>query len=63
MKIETMESDIRELSVKLGSTININQTNVNPNRDKNYRKYYTPSSRKMIEEKFNWELNEFDYEF
>jgi chondroitin 4-sulfotransferase 11 len=63
MKIETMESDIRDLSVKLGSTININQTNVNPNRDKNYRKYYTPISRKMIEEKFDWELNEFDYEF
>lgn len=63
MMLENMSADISDLSKKLGVKIDINQTNVNPNRTKDYRKYYNDISKKMIEKEFSWELDKFEYKF
>jgi len=63
-KLETMDDDIKLIFAKLNIPISKAPTvNVNPNRDKNYRKYYTDKSRAMVEGAFHWSLNKFNYTF
>lgn len=63
-KLETMDDDIKLIFLKLNIPISKAPTvNVNPNRDKNYRKYYTDKSRAMVEGAFHWSLNKFNYTF
>jgi chondroitin 4-sulfotransferase 11 len=63
-KLETIDTDLEvifnELEIPLSQ---MPIKNVNPNRVKNYRQYYTPESKAMIEKYFAWELNEFEYKY
>jgi hypothetical protein len=63
LKLENIEKDITDLSSLLNTKIELNKTNVNPNRVKDYKKYYNERSKKMIEDKFSWELEYFNYTF
>mgnify|MGYP003649909549 CR=1 FL=1 len=46
-----------------GAKIRVPIVNVNPNKQKDYRQYYNPESRKLVEKHFAWELENFKYKF
>lgn len=63
-KLETMDKDIKVIFEKLNLPISKAPIiNVNPNRDKDYRKYYNDKSRALVESAFDWSLRKYDYTF
>lgn len=63
-KMENYDNDYKFICEKLGLPFNsVPLVNVNPNKEKDYRKYYNNKSIKMIENHFEWELNKFNYKF
>ncbi len=63
-KTENYNKDMKIVCDTIGLSLkDFPKTNVNPNRLTDYQKYYTPESRKLIEQYFEWELNEFNYNF
>ena len=63
-KMENYDNDYKLICKKLDLPFNsVPLVNVNPNKEKDYRKYYNNKSIKMIENHFEWELNKFNYKF
>ena len=63
-KLETMDEDMKVIFERLNLPLSKAPTiNVNPNRDKDYRKYYTEKSKAMVEGAFHWSLKKFNYTF
>lgn len=63
-KVETIDKDMAVILKKIGLPAEIvPKVNMNPNRVPDYRQYYSPTAKAMIEKHFAWELKEFNYEF
>jgi len=63
-KLESIQSDTKKLLKHLNiPESQVPVVNVNPNRDKNYRKYYNETSKNMIKQYFDWELETYKYIF
>lgn len=63
-KVETLDADMATIYEKLGlPKLDVPKVNMNPNRSSNYREYYSPKAKEMIEKHFSWELEKFGYEF
>jgi hypothetical protein len=61
-KVEQLESDLRELSERLGLKVSIPQSNESK-RNKDFRSYYDERSRRLIEESHREDLEAFGYSF
>ena len=59
--IENLEEDFKDISKILG--INSTLQHLNVSKRGSYRKYYTPTSRKIVEEIYKHDIALFDYKF
>jgi hypothetical protein len=65
LKFENLQDDFNDLikSANIQKDSHIPMLNKTKDRTRNYRSYYTPVARKVVEEKFKIELMIFNYEF
>jgi hypothetical protein len=61
-RFESVEDDFRRMSERAKlPEIQLQKINVTSHRD--YRKYYTPASREIVEQRYKRDLEYFGYEF
>jgi hypothetical protein len=65
MRFERLQDDFNEALQRLGvkTAIEIPKINVTAGRDRDYRAYYTPRARRLVERAFRDRLNRFGYRF
>jgi Sulfotransferase family len=65
MRFERLQHDFEGALRQAGITqsLTIPSVNVTADRDRNYRRYYTPSARRIVEYVFDRELVQFGYEY
>ena len=65
MRFECLQHDFEEALRRAGITqvLTIPNINVTANRDKDYRRYYTPSARRIVEYVLDRELAQFGYTY
>jgi hypothetical protein len=65
MRFERLQRDFDEVLRQAGvpQALTIPRINVTANRDKDYRRYYTPAARRFVEYALDRELVQFGYEY
>ena len=65
MRFENLEQDFKDMLKRLGvaKDVQLLKQNVDQTRRRDYRTYYTPTARKVVETAFKQELNTLGYEF
>jgi hypothetical protein len=65
MRFEHLQRDFDQVLAQAGVTqgLTIPRINVTSDRDRDYRRYYTPAARRIVEYVFERELVRFGYEF
>jgi len=65
MRFENLEADFKDVLKNLGvhRDVNLPKLNVDQTRRRDYRTYYTPEARKVLETAFRDELKTLGYEF
>jgi hypothetical protein len=61
-KVETLDDDWKKICIEIG----IEPTalaRINTSNREEYRKYYTPETRRIIAKRFEWVINKFNYSF
>ena len=62
-KYETLEADWARISARLGITQKLPSLNVNPERQRDYTRYYSERARKIVAERFAVDVEYFGYRF
>jgi hypothetical protein len=65
MRFESLQTDLDGVLARAGVTrrIVIPNFNITPERDRDYRRYYTPRTRRIVESRFAEDLRRYDYQF
>ncbi|MEJ7583960.1 MAG: hypothetical protein WKF43_07695 [Acidimicrobiales bacterium] len=65
MRFEQLQADFNAVLERLGvePTLTIPRGNVTAGREADYRSYYTPEARAIVEKAFAPDLEQFGYEF
>jgi hypothetical protein len=65
MRFEQLQEDFNEVLKRIGvsQAVEIPTMNVTEGRDRNYRAYYTPKARAIVEKAFALDLQRFGYSF
>jgi chondroitin 4-sulfotransferase 11 len=62
-RFERLNSDWRLVRTRLGINADLPEINVNPDRPRDYTKYYTDSTKKIVRDRFAVDIEYFGYEF
>ena len=62
-KYERVESDWSIIRTRLGISVELPKMNVNPDRRRDYTKYYTERSKKVVYDRFAEDIEYFNYRF
>jgi hypothetical protein len=65
MRFERLQDDLDEVLTKVGAPTGLEIPNLNPTpeREKDYRSYYSPEARKIVERVFRPDMERFGYRF
>jgi hypothetical protein len=65
MRFERLYEDLEEVLERVGAPTEFEIPNLNPTpeRQKDYREYYTPKARKLVEQVFSLDMERFGYRF
>jgi len=62
-KFEKLDADWRYVRTKLGISSDLPKMNVNTERQRDYREYYTDRTKKIVYDRFAVDIEYFNYEF
>ncbi len=62
-RFESLESDWRKISLKLGITSELPHVNYNPQKNRHYTEYYNDKTKTIIRNRFAVDIEYFGYEF
>jgi hypothetical protein len=62
-KFERLESDWSLVRTRVGINADLPKINVNPDRQRDYTKYYTDRTKKIVRDRFAVDIEYFGYEF